>query len=176
MTAQQQTLGCSAIAQDFTHRPPISQALITVLNTLFRGVLLVLPTLLLYCTEDLPPLVLPPIEYPGILAPAARDININGQIMELYLNSVLPGRWVQQFVLFWEFNTVGVGGAGAGLSLAGHSRSVAIGKGLACSSTCGNALSIQFARHQQFLPSANYAACSVGSQATDVSCPFPTQT
>lgn len=43
------------------------------------------------CTEDLPPLVLPPIEYPGILAPAARDININGQIMDLYLNSVLPG-------------------------------------------------------------------------------------
>lgn len=46
---------------------------------------------LLCCAEDLPPLVLPPIEYPGILAPAAKDININSQIMDLYLNSVLPG-------------------------------------------------------------------------------------
>jgi hypothetical protein len=41
--------------------------------------------------EDLPPLVLPPIEYPGILTPAAKGININGQIMATYLNSILPG-------------------------------------------------------------------------------------
>jgi hypothetical protein len=57
--------------------------------------------------------VLPPIEYPGILAPAALDININGQIMELYLNNVLPGRWVWQFVLFWESARWGWGERGA---------------------------------------------------------------
>lgn len=42
--------------------------------------------------EDLPPLVLPPIEYPGILAPAAKDININSQIMDTYTNSILAGQ------------------------------------------------------------------------------------
>lgn len=36
--------------------------------------------------------MLPPIEYPGILAPAARDININSQIMDTYINSILPGK------------------------------------------------------------------------------------
>lgn len=35
--------------------------------------------------------MLPPIEYPGILAPAAREININSQIMDTYINSILPG-------------------------------------------------------------------------------------
>jgi hypothetical protein len=36
--------------------------------------------------------VLPPIEYPGILAPAAKDININSQIMDTYINNILPGQ------------------------------------------------------------------------------------
>jgi hypothetical protein len=43
-------------------------------------------------TEDLPPLVLPPIEYPGILAPSAKDININSQIMDTYLHNILAGQ------------------------------------------------------------------------------------
>jgi hypothetical protein len=46
----------------------------------------------LFVAEDLPPLVLPPIEYPGILAPAAKDININSQIMDTYINNILPGQ------------------------------------------------------------------------------------
>lgn len=37
--------------------------------------------------------MLPPIEYPGILSPAAKDININSQIMALYINSILPGTY-----------------------------------------------------------------------------------
>lgn len=36
-------------------------------------------------------MVLPPLEYPSILAPAADAININSQIMSIYLNSLLPG-------------------------------------------------------------------------------------
>lgn len=36
--------------------------------------------------------MLPPIEYPGILAPAAKDININSQIMDTYINSILAGQ------------------------------------------------------------------------------------
>lgn len=36
--------------------------------------------------------MLPPIEYPGVLAPAAKDININSQIMDLYTNSILSGQ------------------------------------------------------------------------------------
>jgi hypothetical protein len=36
-------------------------------------------------------MVLPPLEYPSILAPAADAININSQIMQIYLNSLLPG-------------------------------------------------------------------------------------
>lgn len=38
--------------------------------------------------------MLPPIEYPGILAPAAKDININSQIMDTYINSILAGQWL----------------------------------------------------------------------------------
>ena len=44
-----------------------------------------------FVAEDLPPLVLPPIEYPGILAPAAKDININSDVMDMYLRQLLPG-------------------------------------------------------------------------------------
>ncbi|WIA41210.1 hypothetical protein OEZ86_004825 [Tetradesmus obliquus] len=40
--------------------------------------------------EELPAMVLPPLEYPSILAPAADAININSQIMSIYLNSLLP--------------------------------------------------------------------------------------
>jgi hypothetical protein len=36
-------------------------------------------------------MVLPPLEYPSILAPAAASININSQIMQIYLSSLLPG-------------------------------------------------------------------------------------
>lgn len=49
--------------------------------------------LCVFClAEDLPPLVLPPIEYPGVLAPPAKEININSQIMDLYINSILSGQ------------------------------------------------------------------------------------
>jgi hypothetical protein len=41
--------------------------------------------------------VLPPLEYPSILAPAADSININSQIMQIYLNSLLPGTQLQLF-------------------------------------------------------------------------------
>ncbi|KAF5839812.1 chorismate mutase [Dunaliella salina] len=37
------------------------------------------------------PLVLPPITYPPILAPGAEKININDQVMLVYLSEVLPG-------------------------------------------------------------------------------------
>eukprot|EP00878_Enallax_costatus_P043478 GHUV01051473.1.p1 GENE.GHUV01051473.1~~GHUV01051473.1.p1 ORF type:complete len:218 (+),score=44.91 GHUV01051473.1:212-865(+) len=40
--------------------------------------------------EDMPALVLPPLEYPGILHRAADAININQKIMDLYLNTILP--------------------------------------------------------------------------------------
>eukprot|EP00775_Hariotina_reticulata_P005011 gene5011-5252_t len=40
--------------------------------------------------EDLPILVLPPMEYEGVLAPAGKGININNRIMDLYLNKLLP--------------------------------------------------------------------------------------
>jgi hypothetical protein len=43
-------------------------------------------------------MVLPPLEYPSILAPAAEGININSQIMAIYLNSLLPGEAQQQLV------------------------------------------------------------------------------
>eukprot|EP00878_Enallax_costatus_P022140 GHUV01023479.1.p1 GENE.GHUV01023479.1~~GHUV01023479.1.p1 ORF type:complete len:117 (+),score=15.14 GHUV01023479.1:1021-1371(+) len=44
--------------------------------------------------EDMPALVLPPLEYPGILHRAADAININQKIMDLYLNTILPGNAV----------------------------------------------------------------------------------
>lgn len=40
--------------------------------------------------DDLPPLVLPPIQYPNVLAPCAQSININEEIMLNYLNNILP--------------------------------------------------------------------------------------
>ncbi|KAF6239459.1 chorismate mutase [Scenedesmus sp. NREL 46B-D3] len=40
--------------------------------------------------KELPAMVLPPLEYPSILAPGAAAININSQIMQIYLNSLLP--------------------------------------------------------------------------------------
>jgi len=48
--------------------------------------------------EDLPVLVLPPMEYEGVLAPAGKGININNRIMDLYLNKLLPG-WCQHLQL-----------------------------------------------------------------------------
>lgn len=41
--------------------------------------------------DDIPSLVLAPLNYPSVLSPAAQDININGKIMELYLQTILPG-------------------------------------------------------------------------------------
>lgn len=46
--------------------------------------------------DEIPALVLPPLEYPGILAACADSININQQIMELYLKSILPGRSMKE--------------------------------------------------------------------------------
>lgn len=40
---------------------------------------------------DLPPLVLPPIQYPSVLAAHAKSININDQVLSLYLGTILPG-------------------------------------------------------------------------------------
>ncbi|KAF8062653.1 CM1 [Scenedesmus sp. PABB004] len=40
--------------------------------------------------DDLPPLVLPPLEYPGVLAPAAGGININATILATYVDAILP--------------------------------------------------------------------------------------
>ncbi|KAK9814496.1 hypothetical protein WJX72_006773 [[Myrmecia] bisecta] len=41
--------------------------------------------------DDTPALALPPITYPQVLAPCAKQININDQIMDLYLQHLLPG-------------------------------------------------------------------------------------
>lgn len=41
--------------------------------------------------DDLPPLVLPPITYPSVLAPCADNININSKIMNIYINDIVPG-------------------------------------------------------------------------------------
>lgn len=43
------------------------------------------------CADDAPALVLPPLEYPSILAPYAAEININDEIMDLYVKAILPG-------------------------------------------------------------------------------------
>ena len=40
--------------------------------------------------EDLPSLVLPPIEYPSLLHPHAEGININDQVRALYFEELLP--------------------------------------------------------------------------------------
>mmetsp|Transcript_18828 Transcript_18828/g.56889 ORF Transcript_18828/g.56889 Transcript_18828/m.56889 type:complete len:341 (+) Transcript_18828:294-1316(+) len=41
--------------------------------------------------DDVPNLVLPPLKYPEVLAPYAKDININSDIMSMYVNHLLPG-------------------------------------------------------------------------------------
>lgn len=41
--------------------------------------------------DDLPALVLPPIQYPNVLHPCANGININSTIMDVYINSILSG-------------------------------------------------------------------------------------
>ena len=40
--------------------------------------------------DDLPYLVLPPIEYPSLLHPYAENININDQVMKVYFEELLP--------------------------------------------------------------------------------------
>lgn len=40
--------------------------------------------------KDLPPLVLPPLEYPQVLWPPAAGVNVNAKIMEMYLGHLLP--------------------------------------------------------------------------------------
>ena len=40
--------------------------------------------------EDLPNLVLPPIQYPSLLHPYAEQININDQVLALYFEELLP--------------------------------------------------------------------------------------
>jgi hypothetical protein len=44
-----------------------------------------------FAAADLPPLVLPPIDYPSVLHSCAVDININEQILKSYLDAILPG-------------------------------------------------------------------------------------
>lgn len=41
--------------------------------------------------DRVPPLVLPPIEYAQVLVPQAKGINLNKQIMDLYLQELMPG-------------------------------------------------------------------------------------
>lgn len=41
--------------------------------------------------DTLPPMLLPPMDYPNVLAPCADSININNRIMDVYLNKILPG-------------------------------------------------------------------------------------
>eukprot|EP00891_Asterochloris_glomerata_P009776 jgi/Astpho2/9776/Aster-03752 len=41
--------------------------------------------------NDVPPLVLPPIQYAQVLAPGSKAINVNERIMDLYLQRLLPG-------------------------------------------------------------------------------------
>jgi chorismate mutase len=40
--------------------------------------------------DDLPPLVLPPLAYPQVLAPCGARINLNASIMAMYLDHLLP--------------------------------------------------------------------------------------
>lgn len=48
---------------------------------------------MMYPTDDLPSLVLPPIEYPEVLPKSAQKININDKILDLYKNTILPGEF-----------------------------------------------------------------------------------
>lgn len=52
--------------------------------------------------DEVPPLVLPPINYPPVLAPCADAININARIMETYLNDILPGGFEEIQILTFE--------------------------------------------------------------------------
>lgn len=40
--------------------------------------------------DEQPALVLPPLQYPSVLPPSAKAVNINDKIMEVYLQDVLP--------------------------------------------------------------------------------------
>jgi chorismate mutase len=40
--------------------------------------------------DELPSLVLPPLEFPSVLAPFSDEINYNPQIMRVYLEEVIP--------------------------------------------------------------------------------------
>jgi chorismate mutase len=41
--------------------------------------------------SDLPPLVLPPLQYAEVLAPGAKAINLNDRIVQVYLDKIMPG-------------------------------------------------------------------------------------
>lgn len=43
-----------------------------------------------YFPNELPPLVLPPMTYPQVLASCASDVNINPKIMDMYITAILP--------------------------------------------------------------------------------------
>lgn len=47
----------------------------------------------------LPMQVLPPIAYPAVLYPPACGININQDLLEVYLQQVLPGVWLAIMLL-----------------------------------------------------------------------------
>ena len=48
------------------------------------------PTEHAFFPEDVPPLVLPPMRYPPVLAPCADAINVNDRVMRAYLDDILP--------------------------------------------------------------------------------------
>ncbi|KAL8044129.1 hypothetical protein ABFX02_08G026700 [Erythranthe guttata] len=48
-----------------------------------------------FCRDELPGLVIPPLEYPRVLHPAADSININAQVWDMYFKIILP-RLVKQ--------------------------------------------------------------------------------
>lgn len=48
------------------------------------------PDELAFFPDDLPPLVLPPLQFPQVLAPYSKDINYNPKIMNIYLKEVIP--------------------------------------------------------------------------------------
>ena len=43
------------------------------------------------CADDLPALVLPPMQFEPVLAPYSPSVNINDRILSLYVKEVLPG-------------------------------------------------------------------------------------
>lgn len=44
-----------------------------------------------FCADDLPALVLPPMQFEPVLAPYSPSVNINDRILSLYVKEVLPG-------------------------------------------------------------------------------------